>query len=83
MCSSACPRFDQIGTFPHSKYRKFVHAMMYLDAVGIDISNNQEKSSKVKPFRSQTKSRDNRLIAVTLGFLTDFNKSPEFDDKGN
>ena len=83
MCSSTCPRFDQIGTFPHLKYRKFVHVIMYLDAVGIDISNNQEKSSKVKPFRSQTKSRDNRLIAVTLGFLTDFNKSTEFDDKGN
>ena len=29
--------------------------MMYLDAVGIDISNNQDKCCKVKPFRSQTK----------------------------
>ena len=55
MYSSTCPRVNQIGTFPNLKYSKFAHVMMYLDATGIDISNNQEKRCKVRPFRSQTK----------------------------
>ena len=35
------PRAGHIGT-SNLKYRKFVHVLMYLDIVGIGISNNQD-----------------------------------------
>ena len=56
----------QIGAFPNLTYRTFVYVVMYLDAVGIDLSNNHDKCCKVKSFQSQAKEKSSSNFRLSF-----------------